>query len=63
MVLHRTDPLQHGNSIVYPPLPKAERADPSNEPSMLASSTSKDSESEISPEGNPMPIHNGRKTL
>jgi len=30
---------------------------------MLASFTSKDAESEISLEGNPLSIHNGRKTL
>jgi len=63
MVPHRTGPPQHGNSIHYPPLPKAECANPLKEPSMPASFTSMDSESEIAPEGNPMPIQNGRKPL
>lgn len=61
IVQHRTGPPQHGNSI--PPLPTAECANPSKVPSMPASFTSTDSESEIAPEGNPRPIPNGRKPL
>jgi hypothetical protein len=63
MVQHQTGPQQHGNSIHYPPLPRAECANPSKEPSMLASFTSTNSESEIATKGNPMPIQNGRKLL
>jgi hypothetical protein len=63
MVLHRTGPPQHGNSIHYLPLPRAECANPSKEQSMPVSFTSMDSESEIAPEGKPKLIQNGRKPL
>jgi hypothetical protein len=55
----------HGNSSRHRPPPEPENANPSKEvePSMLASFTSTDSESEITPDGNPLAIQIGRKTL
>jgi hypothetical protein len=62
-VEHQIGPPQYGNSVHHPPLPRAECANPLKEPSMLASFTRTVSESEIAPEGNPMPMQTDRKPL
>ena len=61
----RTGSLPHGNSSRLRSPPQAAGANPSIEvgPSMPASCTSTDSESEITPGGNPSTIHFGRKPL
>jgi hypothetical protein len=63
MAQRQTGLRRLGNLSRYPPLPKAESANPSKEPSMPASFTSTNSESEIALEVNPLSIHSGRKPL
>lgn len=61
----QTAPSLHGRSSHRQPQPEAANANLSIEvaPSMPASCTSTDSESEISSDRNPLSIHNGRKPL
>jgi hypothetical protein len=62
---HQTGLPLHGSSFHRQSLPERANANPSIVvgPSMPASFTSMDSESEISAEGNRKMIHNGRKPL
>lgn len=63
--LRQTEPLPNGNSPRHQSPPEDTCANPATEvcPSMPASFTSTDSESEITLSGYPSMIHNGRKTL
>jgi hypothetical protein len=65
MAQHQIERLPHGNSFHHQPPQEAANVNPSKkvDPSMLASSTSMDSESEITPHGNPISIHNDRNPL
>jgi hypothetical protein len=65
MVQRQNGLPQRGNSSHHQPLPADGHANPKREadPSMLASFTSTDPESEITPSGNPSAIQNGRKPL
>jgi hypothetical protein len=65
MALRQTAPRPHGNSSRRQSLQEDASVNPSKEvdPSMLASITSTDAESEIVPLGNPNSIPHGRKTL
>ena len=65
MEQRQTEMLPRGNSAPRQSPREDEHANPSrvSDPSMPASTSSTDSESEISSEGNPSSIHNGRKPL
>jgi hypothetical protein len=63
MAQFQTEPPLRDNSIPHQSPSRREPANPLKEPSMLASFTSKDSESQIGRAGNPLPIHLGRKLL
>jgi hypothetical protein len=62
---HQSEPPPPGNSYPRQSPPKAADADPSIvvDPSMPASFTGTDTESEITADGNPLSIQTDRKTL